>query len=93
MDKTAKQKFNIDDINRFYVDDMFYLIIGSLISADNLYTKESYEIAYEKLLSLLDGLPKSNLPDNDKQIFIDKINACINDIIKPEYKMKFNSEL
>ena len=85
-------KYEVSDINRFYNDKFLYFIIGNYISAEFLVKEDDYFIAYEKLSSMLDCLPESIIPDDEKQHNIKRLSDCL-DLIKTEYNSKFNKEL
>lgn len=85
-------KYEVSDINRFYNDKFLYFIIGNYISAEFLVKEDDYIIAYEKLSSMLDCLPESIIPDDEKQRNIKRLSDCLN-LIKTEYNSKFNKEL
>lgn len=85
-------KYEVSDINRFYNDKFLYFIIGNYISAEFLVKEDDYIIAYEKLSSMLDCLPESIIPDDEKQRNIKRLSDCL-DLIKTEYNSKFNKEL
>jgi len=85
-------KYEVSDINRFYNDNFLYFIIGNYISAEFLVKEDDYIIAYEKLSSMLDCLPESIIPDDEKQRNIKRLSDCLN-LIKTEYNSKFNKEL
>ena len=85
-------KYEVSDINRFYNDNFLYFIIGNYISAEFLVQEDDYIIAYEKLSSMLDCLPESIIPDDEKQRNIKRLSDCLN-LIKTEYNSKFNKEL
>lgn len=85
-------KYEVSDINRFYNDNFLYFIIGNYISAEFLVKEDDYIIAYEKLSSMLDCLPESIIPDDEKQQNIKRLSDCLN-LIKTEYNSKFNKEL
>ena len=85
-------KYEVSDINRFYNDNFLYFIIGNYISAEFLIEEDDYIIAYEKLSSMLDCLPESIIPDDEKQRNIKRLSDCLN-LIKTEYNSKFNKEL
>lgn len=85
-------KYEVSDINRFYNDKFLYFIIGNYISAEFLVKEDDYLIAYEKLSSMLDCLPESIIPDDEKQRNIKRLSDCL-DLIKTEYNSKFNKEL
>lgn len=85
-------KYEVSDINRFYNDNFLYFIIGNYISAEFLVEEDDYFIAYEKLSSMLDCLPESIIPDDEKQRNIKRLSDCLN-LIKTEYNSKFNKEL
>lgn len=85
-------KYEVSDINRFYNDKFLYFIIGNYISAEFLVKEDDYLIAYEKLSSMLDCLPESIIPDDEKQRNVKRLSDCL-DLIKTEYNSKFNKEL
>jgi len=85
-------KYEVSDINRFYNDKFLYFIIGNYISAEFLVKEDDYIVAYEKLSSMLDCLPESIIPDDEKQRNIKRLSDCL-DLIKTEYNSKFNKEL
>lgn len=85
-------KYEVSDINRFYNDKFLYFIIGNYISAEFLVKEDDYIIAYEKLSSMLDCLPESIIPDDEKQRNVKRLSDCL-DLIKTEYNSKFNKEL
>ena len=85
-------KYEVSDINRFYNDKFLYFIIGNYISAEFLVKENDYLIAYEKLSSMLDCLPESIIPDDEKQRNVKRLSDCL-DLIKTEYNSKFNKEL
>jgi hypothetical protein len=85
-------KYEVNDINRFYNDKFLYFIIGNYISAEFLVKEDDYIVAYEKLSSMLDCLPESIIPDDEKQRNIKRLSDCL-DLIKTEYNSKFNKEL
>jgi hypothetical protein len=85
-------KYEVNDINRFYNDKFLYFIIGNYISAEFLVKEDDYIVAYEKLSSMLDCLPESIIPDDEKQRNTKRLSDCL-DLIKTEYNSKFNKEL
>jgi hypothetical protein len=85
-------KYEVSDINRFYNDKFLYFIIGNYISAEFLVKEDDYIVAYEKLSSMLDCLPESIIPDDEKQRNTKRLSDCL-DLIKTEYNSKFNKEL
>jgi len=94
IEKHKVKKFTVEDVNRFWVDGMFYFLIGTYISADTLCNENSYKVSYQKLTDILEGL-KSNeclIPEDDRTKNIQRVEDCIT-LVQNEYREKFNKEL
>lgn len=87
-------RFDVHDVNRFWKDDMFYLLLGTYISDDTLFKERDYKTSCQKLTDILEGLKSDEciVPDDERQKNIERVSECI-DLVKNEYKDRFLKEV
>lgn len=79
--------FSVEDINTFHKHNTLNFIIFSLISSDNLVTKEDYDFSLNNLRKILITIPQCDIPQDEKlqytQFALDSIDLLekeINDL-------------
>ena len=80
-----KRKLTLELIEALYANDMMWMILGSLISADILITKEDYENSIEILNDLVELIPNTNIPEESKEKYLEKAIQA-NELVKKEYE-------
>ena len=87
-------RFTVDDVNRFWKDNMFYFLVGKYISGDTLAEENDYKISYQKLKDILEGLKsdKCIIPEKDRQKNIKRVSECMT-LLQTEYGINFKKEL
>ena len=80
-----KRKLSLELIEALHTNDMMWMILGSLISADTLITKEDYENSIEILNDLVELIPNTNIPEESKEKYLEKAIQA-NELVKKEYE-------
>ena len=86
----SQEDINMNEnmIDALHKNGMLYFLLGSIISADSIFSKEDAENSMKTLTKIEKELKSSNLNDTEKTEYTDMIKKCYG-VLEDELK-KYN---
>ena len=85
-------KTNEEKLEMFHKDGMMFLILGCLISADNLINVDSCEKALAEMKRFKEALPNTNIEDDAKKKYEELMNKGLEIIERDLNQFKMETD-
>ena len=85
-------KTNEEKLERFHKDGMMFLILGCLISADNLINVDSCEKALAEMKRFKEALPNTNIEEEAKKKYEELMNKGLEIIERDLNQFKMETD-
>ena len=85
-------KTNEEKLEMFHKDGMMFLILGCLISADNLIDVDSCEKALKEMKLFKEALPNTNIEDDAKKKYEELMNKGLEIIERDLNQFKMETD-